>query len=131
VFRDLIENPAYETYPGYAVVRLDGGLFFATAEALEERIRELALHADPPLRAVVLNVEGVEYVDSQGAAKLGEILDFAESAGIELRLARVHPGVASVLGKDGVLERLEADHVHDTVHRAVEAQIAADLGARL
>ena len=130
VFRDLRENPDDETFPGYAVVRLDGGLFFATAEALEERVRELALHADPALTAVVLDLEGVDFVDSQGAAKLAEILDFAESAGIQLRLARVKPAVASVLGKDGVLERLGEDRVHGNVHRALEAQIAADRRAR-
>ncbi len=126
VFRDVRENPDSETFPGYAVVRLDGGLFFATTEALEERIRELALHADPPLRAVVLDLEGVDFIDSQGAAKLTEILEFAESAGIQLRLARVKPAVGSVLGKDGVLERLGEDRVHGNVHRAVEAQIEAD-----
>ena len=42
VFRDLDENPADETFPGIAVLRIDGGLFFATAEALEERVRGLA-----------------------------------------------------------------------------------------
>ena len=42
VFRDLAENPDDETFPGIVVLRLDGGLFFATAEALEDRIRELA-----------------------------------------------------------------------------------------
>ena len=36
VFRDLDENPADETFPGIVVLRLDGGLFFATAEALED-----------------------------------------------------------------------------------------------
>ena len=126
VFRDVRENPDDETFPGYAIVRLDGGLFFATAEALEERIRGLALDADPPLRAVVLDLEGVDFVDSEGAAKLAEILDFAESAGIQLRLARLKPAAARVLEKDGVLERLGADRVHGNVHRAVEAQIAAD-----
>ena len=95
VFRDAGENPGDETFPGIAVVRLDGGLFFATADALEERIRALAQDADPPLHAVVLDFEGVDFVDSQGAAKLAEILDFAESAGVELRLARVKPAVAS------------------------------------
>ena len=30
VFRDLVENPGDETFPGIVVVRLDGGLFFAT-----------------------------------------------------------------------------------------------------
>ena len=42
VFRDLDENPDDETFPGIAVLRLDGGLFFATAEALEDRVRALA-----------------------------------------------------------------------------------------
>jgi sulfate permease, SulP family len=126
VFRDVRENPDDETFPGYAVVRLDGGLFFATAEALEERIRGLVLHADPTLRAVILDLEGVDFVDSQGAAKLAEILDFAESVGVQLRLARLKPAVAMVLGKDGVLERMGDDRVHGNVHRAVEAQIAAD-----
>jgi MFS superfamily sulfate permease-like transporter len=37
VFRDLDENPADETFPGIAVLRMDGGLLFATAEALEQR----------------------------------------------------------------------------------------------
>ena len=130
VFRDVAENPDDETFPGYAVVRLDGGLFFATAEALEERVRSLALHANPSLRAVVLDLEGVDFVDSQGAAKLTEILDFAESAGIDLRLARLKPDVAKVLEKAGVLELIGEDRLHGNVYRAVEAQIAADRRSR-
>src|SRR6478672_4478764 len=126
VFRDALEYPGDETFPGYAVVRLEGGLFFATAEALEERVRKLAEDADPPLRAVVLDMEGVDFVDSQGAATLAEILDFVESAGIRLSLARVKPSVGRVLATDGVLERLGADGVHDGINLAVEAQFAVD-----
>jgi len=126
VFRDALEHPGDETFPGYAVVRLEGGLFFATAEALEERVRELAEDADPPLRAMVLDMEGVDFVDSQGAATLAEIIDFAESAGIRLSLARVKPSVGRVLATDGVLERLGPDGVHDGINLAVEAQFAVD-----
>ena len=70
----------------------------------------------------------MDFVDSQGAAKLAEILDFTDSAGIELRLARAQAGVASVLASDGVLERLGEDRVHGSIPRAVEAQVAADRG---
>jgi anti-anti-sigma factor len=121
----MIENPGDETFPGIVVLRLDGGLFFATADALEERIRELVAQGEEPAQAVVLDLEGVDLVDSQGAAKLAEILDFAESMQIELRLARVKPAVAAVLEKDGVLGRIGQDHVHGNVARAVEAQLAA------
>ncbi len=126
VFRDVAENPGDETFAGIAVLRLDGGLFFATADALEERIRGLALKGEEPLHAVVLDLEAVSLVDSQGSAKLAEILDFAESREIEVRLARVKPAVAAVLERDGFLSRLGRNRIHGNVHRAVEAQLAAD-----
>ena len=125
VFRDTSENPRDETFPGLAVVRLDGGLFFATSDALEERIRGLT-QADPTLHAVVIDLEGVDYVDSQGVATLAEIVDFAESNGLALRLARVKPTVAAVMERDRLVERFGADHIHGNVHEAVEAQLAAD-----
>jgi sulfate permease, SulP family len=122
VFRDLDENPADETFPGIAVLRMDGGLFFATAEALEERIRELAQDGDQ--HALVLDLEGVNFVDSQGAAKVTEIHELTEADGVELRLARVKPHVYAVLEADGIIDRIGADHIHGNVHRAVEAQLA-------
>ena len=123
VFRDLDENPADETFPGIAVLRLDGGLFFATAEALEDRIRALAEDGDRR-RAVVLDLEGVNFIDSQGSAKVTEIHQLADADGVTLRLARIKPQVRAVLEADGVIDRIGADHIHGNVHRAVEAQLA-------
>jgi sulfate permease, SulP family len=123
VFRDLDENPADETFPGIVVLRLDGGLFFATAEALEDRLRALAEEGDGP-RALVLDLEGVNFVDTQGAAKVTEIHQLTEADGVTLRLARVKPQVLAVLRADGIVDRIGADHIHGNVHRAVEAQLA-------
>ena len=120
VFRDLDENPDDETFPGIVVLRLDGGLFFATAEALEDRIRELPQDGR---RALVLSLEGVNFVDSQGSAKLTEIHRLTQADGVTLRLARVKPHVRAVLEADGVVDLLGADHIHGNVHRAVEAQL--------
>jgi SulP family sulfate permease len=121
VFRDLAENPGDEAFPGIAVLRLDGGLFFATAEALEERVRELA---DEGSRALVLDLEGVNFVDSQGAAKLAEIHELTQSDGVALRLARLKPQVRVVLEADGIVDLIGRDHIHGNVFRAVEAQRA-------
>ena len=123
VFRDLEENPADETFPGIAVLRLDGGLFFATAEALDERVRELTDPARQP-DALVLDLEGVDFVDSQGAAKLTEITDVAQTNGVTLRLARLKPNVLTVLQADGLVQRIGVDHIHGNVNRAIEAQLA-------
>jgi SulP family sulfate permease len=125
VFRDLDEHPGDETFDGIVVLRLDSGLFFATSQALEDRVRELADARGPALRAVVLDFEAVPYMDSQGSEQLREILEFVESQSASLRLARVKPVVRAKLERDGLLERIGGDHVHGNVHRAVEAELAA------
>jgi len=124
VFRDLDENPGDETFPGIAVLRMDGGLFFATTEALEERVLELAQDGDPR-RALVLDLEGVNFIDSQGAAKLTELYELTEADGVTLRLARVKPQVLAVLQADGIVNRIGTDNIHGSVHLAVEAQLGS------
>jgi high affinity sulfate transporter 1 len=120
VFRDIRENPADQTYAGITVLRIDGGLFFATAEALENRIRALV---GSDTRTLVLDLEGVNFVDSQGSAKLAEIHGFLEADGVAFHVARVKPRVRSVLQADGVVDLIGADHIHGNVHRAVEAAV--------
>lgn len=126
VFRDLDENPGDETFPGIAVLRFDSGLFFATAQALEDRVRELAEAGPAPLRALVLDLEGVNFIDSQGAEQLAAIHELMERDGATLRLARVKPNVLAVLRADGFVDRLGTDRIHGNVHRAVEAQLRDD-----
>ena len=126
VFRELDEHPDDERFPGVAVLRLDGGLFFATSDALEDRIRDVALSGQG-IATLVLDCEGIDFIDSQGSAKVTEILELAEHAGLTLELARVKPEVSEVLRRDGVLDRVGKEHIHGNVYRAVQAQ--ADLRA--
>jgi len=125
-FREADEHPGDETFPGIAIVRLDGGLFFATADALHDRLRELAEDAEPPLHAVVLDLEAVAFVDAQGAAKLSELKQLADGYGVTLRLARMKAAVGAVLEVDGAIERIGLDHIHGRLPDAIEAQRADD-----
>jgi high affinity sulfate transporter 1 len=125
VFRELEDHPDDLTYPGIVVVRIDSGLFFATAQALDDRIRAL-IDGAGALRGVVLDFEAVPFVDSQGAEQLSQIHELVSGRSATLRLGRVKPQVMSVLRRDGVIDRIGADHVHGNIHRAVEAQLAAD-----
>jgi hypothetical protein len=73
----------------------------------------------------VLDLEGVNFIDSQGAEQLAIIHELVESDGATLRLARVKPNVLAVLSADGFVDRLGADRMHGNVQRAVVAQLAA------
>ena len=122
VFRELDEHPEDESLPGVVVLRLDGGLFFATSDALEDRIREVALSA-PEVTGIVLDCGGVDFIDSQGSAKLRELTELTERAGVTLRLARVKPAVRELLRRDQVLDRIGGQRIHGNIRQAVEAQI--------
>ena len=111
------------------VLRLDGGLFFATSDALEDRVREVAL-STPGITGIVLDCEGIDFIDSQGSAKMGEILELTQQAGVTLRLARVKPAVQELLDRDGFLDRIGEDKIHGNVYRAVEAQMDKARDAR-
>ena len=128
-FRELDEHPGDEQFPGVVVLRLDGGLFFATSDALEDRVREVAL-STPGITGIVLDCEGIDFIDSQGSAKMREILDLTEQAGVALRLARIKPAVRELLARDGVLDRIGDDKTYDEVDQAVAAQMAAQGGSR-
>ena len=110
VFRELDEHPSDEQFPGVVILRLDGGLFFATSDALEDRVREVAL-STPGITGIVLDCEGIDFIDSQGSAKMGEILELTKQADITLRLARVKPAVYEILQRDGFLERIGKDRI--------------------
>ena len=127
VFRELDEHPGDEQFAGVTVLRLDGGLFFATADALEDRVREVALSA-PGSTAIVLDCGGMDFIDSQGSAKMSEILNLTRQAGVTLRLARLKPPVREVLERNGVLGRIGDDKIHGNVDHAVHAQLAVSEG---
>jgi high affinity sulfate transporter 1 len=120
-FREVDGHPGDETFPDVAIVRLDGGLFFATADALHDRLREIVERRDPPPRTVVLDCEGVDFIDSQGTAKLTELRTLADGHGITIHLAAVKASVRVVLEADGVVERIGADHIHAEVRDAVSS----------
>ena len=124
VFRDWASTRTTNRFPGVVVLRLDGGLFFATSDALEDRIRDVALSSSG-IAAIVLDCGGVEFIDSQGSAKLREVAELTGQAGVTLRLARVKPTVLDLLGRDGVVERIGADKIHPNVAQAVSTQLAS------
>jgi len=123
VFRSLHNYPDGETYPGVLVMRFDAGLFFASSDALEDRLRELAQAAEPSYETVIVSFEGVDFIDSQGSEKIREIFELATTAGAELRLARVKPEVLDLLRRDGVVDAMGEDKFYGNVYNAVKDRI--------
>ncbi|WP_238444887.1 SulP family inorganic anion transporter [Salsipaludibacter albus] len=124
VFRSLEEYPDGSTYPGVVVLAFDAGLHFASAAALEDRVREVVDQAGEHVHTIVLDFEGVNFIDSQGASTLGEIVDFAEEYGASVRLARVKQQVRALLERDGLVERLGDGELYGNIYEAAADHVA-------
>jgi SulP family sulfate permease len=123
VFQSVDEYPDSETYPGLLVLRFDSGLFFASSDSLEDRLRDLVLTADPKIDTIVLDFEGINFIDSQGSNKVAEILDHSTTYGAELRLTRVKAEVLAVLRPDGVIDALGKNRVYGNIYQAAADRI--------
>jgi high affinity sulfate transporter 1 len=120
VFHRLDENPDSETYPGLVIVRFDGPLYFANANALRDRIREVTTDVTPPVAMVLIDMEGVNYLDLEGCDMLNEITKNMKSIGVEIHLARVKHEVMKLLEKDGIDQIIGRDHIHNKVVEAAQ-----------
>jgi high affinity sulfate transporter 1 len=120
VFHSLDQYPDSETYPGLVIVRFDGPLYFATANALRDKVRAVITDTDPPVTMVLIDMEGVNYLDLEGSDMLKEIAENMKGAGVEIHLARVKHEVMEMLGKDGVDQIIGHDHIHSKVGEAVQ-----------
>jgi high affinity sulfate transporter 1 len=123
-FFDLNEHPDNQTYPGLSILRFDGGLIFVNADALGDRLRDIRVHADPPLNSIILSMEGVNFIDTEGADTLMKIALAGKDQNIDLHLARVKPQVLEVLQRDGVVDLIGAEHIHDDIAAAVELHMS-------
>ena len=69
--------------------------------------------------AVILSMEGVNFIDTEGADVLMAIAQAGIDHGIDLHLARVKAQVIDVLERDGFFDLVDRSHVHDNIEAAV------------
>jgi MFS superfamily sulfate permease-like transporter len=120
-YRSIDNYPDATTYPGMVIIRFDGPLFFATASSLRMRVRELTREVEPPVKAIILDMESTNIIDLEGSDELREIAKELAELEIAFHLARVKIKIKLILEKDGVLEIIREERFHPTVESAVEA----------
>lgn len=105
-----------------SVVRLDAPLFFANAEAFQERISEI-IDRDPD--GIVVDLETVHYVDVDGADALRSIVQMVTGRGIAFGVARLNAQGREVLAKAGVYDLIGDQWFFASVDSAVRGLKAA------
>jgi SulP family sulfate permease len=123
-FFDLQEHPDGQTFPGLSILRFDGGIFFVNADALGDRNREVRVQLGETLNGVILSMEGVNFIDTEGADIIMKIALAGKEYGIDLHLARLKPQVMAVLQRHGVIDQIGVEHIHHDITAAVELHLS-------
>lgn len=115
------QHPDVVSLPGLLIIRLDGPLFFATANPVRNRLRTLVLEAHPAVKCVVFDMEGSNLVDLQGADELHELVMELNALGVALYIARVKTVVQQELERYGALTAVGPARIYPDVDSAVAA----------
>ncbi|OUS08471.1 hypothetical protein A9Q96_03235 [Rhodobacterales bacterium 52_120_T64] len=109
--------------PQIIFARLDGPLYFGSAEAVEVGFQSIgAMH--PSQKHLVLILKGVGDVDLAGGQALIDEVDRRHKTGGEFRLVARYQPLLRRLGQLGVLDRIRPDHTFQNKGDAIEKTTA-------
>ncbi|HYK35886.1 SulP family inorganic anion transporter [Alloacidobacterium sp.] len=120
-FIDVERHPEAEQIPHLLIVRPNGMLFFANANRIHNRLRELTKPAGVPLHAVLINLETTPEIDVTSLEMLEQLRTELRESNIVLYLARVTDRVHDLLDRSGFTDRLGKDRIFPGVDSAVNA----------
>lgn len=121
LYRNLARHGDLATDPRVGVIRVDGPLYFASAQILEDRVLGLA-DERKELTAIVLDASAISDIDADGAHALADLSQRAGDRGVALHLATVRGPVRDLLDRAGVWQPL---YEGGRIHRDVAAAVAA------
>ncbi len=111
-------HPERATYPGVVVMRIDVPLFWVTAAPANDSI--LAhVDATPGTRALVLDLEATNQMDTTSADSLADLLAALRRREVDLFLVRVMWPVRTALLRAGFIEELGEDHLWHSISQGV------------
>ncbi|QIM20612.1 SulP family inorganic anion transporter [Phycicoccus sp. HDW14] len=123
----LASDPTRRTYRGVLVLRPSGPLFWANATTVLAQVERIALAraAEGGLRAVVLDLEATNQMDSTTSDRLTHLVHVLRRHGVDVHLVRVFGEVRGVLGRAGLLGELGPGHLWHSIAAGVKAARSA------
>ena len=128
-FVDVARYPDANQVPGLLIFRPNGILFFANANRVRDRIRELVRRPDTPVTTLILNLEASPEIDVTSLEMLEQLTEELHAAGITVFFARVADRVRDLFTHSGFLDRLGPDRFFKGVHAAVDAFLETEKDA--
>lgn len=115
----ISRHPQRRGIDGLKILRLDAPLFWVNAAAVEEQVIA-AVDAAPGIRAVILDLEVTDQLDTTSTDMLHNLIGRLRQRGIDLYLVRVMFRARVVLKRAGIRDVLGDQHMWRTISQAVK-----------
>ena len=112
------QHPERTTVPGILVLRVNVSLFWVNAAEVQEAILQ-AVDAAPDTKALILNLESTDQLETTSADMLSELRDQLAERNVDLYLVRLRWRVRTVLARSGLRARLGEDHLWHNVSQGI------------
>lgn len=122
-FRDRRVFPEVEIDSGVAILRFDADLTFLNARWLRRALAGVVRGRDQMPSAVVIDVSGVNAIDSSAEEQLAELVTDYQASGTPIHLAGAKAPVRDVLQRSGLWQEMGA-RTHPALADAVRAAAA-------
>ena len=114
----LRDHPERTPVPGILILRVNVSLFWVNAAQVQEAVLA-AVKAAPDTKALVLDLESTDQLDTTSADMLSELRDELTERSVDLYLIRLRWRVRAVLARSGFRARLGEDHLWHSISQAV------------
>ncbi len=118
-FRAMKRNPEAEEIPDIHLMRIDARFSFANSEQLQEEVIDEVENTS--VRAVVMDLSGVNSLDTTACGMLEDVVDKLEEFGVDLYVAGAKGPIRKVLRKSGLWDRIGEGRFFLNPHLAVSS----------
>jgi high affinity sulfate transporter 1 len=121
------EHPDDETFPGLLILRPEGRLFFANAQLVSDRLRELVAEHRP--RVLILDLSRVFDIEYSALQMMIEGERRLTEQGVTVWLAGLNPDVLDYVRSSGLADRLGKDRMFANARAGIGKYIGKYLEA--
>jgi MFS superfamily sulfate permease-like transporter len=113
-----------QSAPGLLVFRYDAELFYANASRFVDDIHVLIEAAPTPVRWLILEAGSLTDIDYSAGLTLEGLLNFTDSRGITVAIARADVSLIETLTKYGLTDRMTKERIYAKLSQAYAAFLA-------
>jgi SulP family sulfate permease len=120
IYGDVSRHPEAETIPGLLVFRFHSSLYFFNADHFADTLKRHIAAAPEPVRSVLIDVSGIDSIDSTAVSMLIKLHAELSERSIVLSFAQVADPVWDKMRRANLHDAIGAERFHDSIRQGVE-----------